>query len=218
MGVALRSVSRHGLSNISGANEIGEPNGSQRRRASGHVRRQRAMVCAARWSIRPRPATCSDGTDAPEKRKVGGFDPAPDHQFGEVISEFSQLRGANWEALTARSRAHGPPEARSLPATKAAGGPMNILSGQRVTHGACTRDDDLLRRVRTPGDAVTARAETDRRLRASMDPNLGAYGGAQIICSGAVQRKSRAINYERALALCESVEAQARLRSASNAF
>ena len=107
------------------------------------------MVCAARWPIRPRPATCSDGTDAPEKRKVGGFDPAPDHQFGEVISEFSQLRGANWEALTARSRAHGPPEARSLPATKAAGGPMNILSGQRVTPTVLARETTVYYAVRT---------------------------------------------------------------------
>ena len=119
------------------------------------------MICAARWFIRPHPATCSDGTDAPEKRKVGGFDPAPDHQFGEVISEFSQLRGANWEALTTCSRAHRPPEARSLPATKAAGGPMNILSGQRVTHGACTRDDGLLRSENLAG-GVSARAGTDR--------------------------------------------------------
>jgi len=53
----------------------GSQTGSQRRQASGHARRQRAMVCAARWPIRPRPATCSDGTDAPEKRKVGGSTP-----------------------------------------------------------------------------------------------------------------------------------------------
>src|SRR5262245_47117089 len=29
------------------------------------------MVGGARWPIRPRPATCIDGTDAPEKPKVG---------------------------------------------------------------------------------------------------------------------------------------------------
>jgi len=33
------------------------------------------MVGAASWPIRPRPATCSDGGDAPEKRKVGGSTP-----------------------------------------------------------------------------------------------------------------------------------------------
>jgi hypothetical protein len=53
----------------------GSQTGSQRRQASGHIRRQRAMICAARWFIRPHPATCSDGTDAPEKRKVSGSTP-----------------------------------------------------------------------------------------------------------------------------------------------
>jgi len=49
--------------------------GSQRRQASGHARRQPAMVGAASWPIRPHPATCSDTADAPEKRKAGGSTP-----------------------------------------------------------------------------------------------------------------------------------------------
>jgi hypothetical protein len=44
----------------------GSQTGSQCWQTSGHIRRQRAMVCAARSPIRPRPATCSDATDAPE--------------------------------------------------------------------------------------------------------------------------------------------------------
>ena len=48
---------------------------SQRRQVSGHIRRQPAMVGAARWPIRPRLATCSDAANAPEKRKVGGSTP-----------------------------------------------------------------------------------------------------------------------------------------------
>src|SRR5262245_44858698 len=51
----------------------GSQTGSQRRQTS--VRRQPAMVGAARCPVRPRPATCSDGADAPEKRKVGGSTP-----------------------------------------------------------------------------------------------------------------------------------------------
>jgi len=47
----------------------GSQTGSQRRQSSGDIRRQPAMVCAARWPIRPHPATCSDGADAPEKRR-----------------------------------------------------------------------------------------------------------------------------------------------------
>ena len=38
----------------------GSQTGSQRRQVSGHIRRQPAMVGAARWPIRPRPATCSN--------------------------------------------------------------------------------------------------------------------------------------------------------------
>jgi hypothetical protein len=53
----------------------GSQTGSQRRQASGHIRRQPAMVGAARLPIRPRPATSSDGADAPEKRKAGGSTP-----------------------------------------------------------------------------------------------------------------------------------------------
>jgi hypothetical protein len=53
----------------------GSQTGSQRRQALGHITRQPAMVCAARWPIRPRPATCGDAADAPEKRKVGGSTP-----------------------------------------------------------------------------------------------------------------------------------------------
>jgi hypothetical protein len=60
---------------VSGANEIGEPNVEPTRQTPGHIRRQRAMVSAARSPIRPRPATCSDGADAPEERKVGGSTP-----------------------------------------------------------------------------------------------------------------------------------------------
>jgi hypothetical protein len=41
----------------------GSQTGSQRRQASGHIRRQPAMVCAARWPIRPRPATWSDAAN-----------------------------------------------------------------------------------------------------------------------------------------------------------
>ena len=39
------------------------------------------MVGAARSPIRPRPATCSDAANAPEKRKVGGSTPPPDHHL-----------------------------------------------------------------------------------------------------------------------------------------
>ena len=39
---------------------------------SGHIKRQPAMVSAARLPIRPRPATCSHPGNAPEKKKVGG--------------------------------------------------------------------------------------------------------------------------------------------------
>jgi hypothetical protein len=53
----------------------GSQTGSQHRQASGHIRRQPAMVGAARWPIRPHPATCSDGTDAPEKRTASGSTP-----------------------------------------------------------------------------------------------------------------------------------------------
>jgi len=49
--------------------------GSQRQQAPGYVRRQRAMVCATRWPIRPHPATCTHTADVPEKRKVGGSTP-----------------------------------------------------------------------------------------------------------------------------------------------
>jgi len=54
---------------------LGSQTGSQRRQTSGHIRRQRAMVSAARPPIRPCPATSSDAVYAPEKRKVGGSTP-----------------------------------------------------------------------------------------------------------------------------------------------
>ena len=53
----------------------GSQTGSQRQQTPGHVGRQPAMVSAACWPIRPRPATCSDAANAPEKRKVGGSIP-----------------------------------------------------------------------------------------------------------------------------------------------
>jgi hypothetical protein len=53
----------------------GSQTGSQRRQMSGDIRRQPAILGAARCPVRPRPATCSDGADAPEKRKAGGSIP-----------------------------------------------------------------------------------------------------------------------------------------------
>jgi len=60
---------------IMSSSSKGSQTGSQRRQMSGDIRRQPAMVCAARWPIRPRLATCSDAANAPEKRKVGGSTP-----------------------------------------------------------------------------------------------------------------------------------------------
>jgi hypothetical protein len=80
--------------------------------------------------------TASFGSDLSRVRsspsRARRFDPAPDHQFCNVISSSGQLRGANWEALTTRSRTHRPPRDALLLVTRAAGLAMNILSGQRV--------------------------------------------------------------------------------------
>ena len=45
------------------------------RQTPGPIRRQPAIVVAGRSPIRPHPATCSDHTNAPEKRKGGGSTP-----------------------------------------------------------------------------------------------------------------------------------------------
>ena len=60
-----------GTVNVSCANEVqGSQTGSQCRHTSGHIRQPRAIVSAASWPIRRRPAPRSDAADAPEKRKV----------------------------------------------------------------------------------------------------------------------------------------------------
>jgi hypothetical protein len=72
-------LTRSNSAEASGANEIGEPNGEPTSAdARPHTMRQRAIVSAARSPIGPHPATCSDAADAPEKRKVGGSDVAPE--------------------------------------------------------------------------------------------------------------------------------------------
>jgi hypothetical protein len=48
----------------------GEPKGSQQRQTPGHAGRYRTLVSAARSSIRPRVATYSQPTGAPENRKL----------------------------------------------------------------------------------------------------------------------------------------------------
>jgi [ribosomal protein S5]-alanine N-acetyltransferase len=72
MWVALPSVR---VLKLAALTTLGSQTGSQHRQASGHIRRQPAMVSAARSPIRPHSATCSDGAYAPEKRKVGGSTP-----------------------------------------------------------------------------------------------------------------------------------------------
>jgi len=58
---------------LSAGSPVGSQTGSQHRQASGHTRRQWAMVSAASWLIRPHPATCSDAANAPENRKLKGM-------------------------------------------------------------------------------------------------------------------------------------------------
>ena len=69
------SVSPPSHRTLAALTRLGSQTGSQRRQTPGHTRPRRAMVSPARSLIRPRPATCSDGADAPEKRKVGGSTP-----------------------------------------------------------------------------------------------------------------------------------------------
>jgi hypothetical protein len=64
------------LLKISGANELGEPTGSQRPPASGHARPRPATVVAGRCHTGPRLATSSDGTSSPYKRGAAGSNPA----------------------------------------------------------------------------------------------------------------------------------------------
>jgi hypothetical protein len=61
------------------------------------------------------------------------FDPAPDHQFCNVISEFGRLRGANRHApYRAKLPVWGRPRDAVHSGTKAVGATVNIMSGQKV--------------------------------------------------------------------------------------
>ena len=60
--------------------------GSQQRQAWSDIGRRRATIDAARWHMRLRAATIRDGKIAPERRKVGGSTPAPDHTIYTVLT------------------------------------------------------------------------------------------------------------------------------------
>ena len=80
----------------------GSQTGSQRRQASGHIRRRPAMVGAARLPVRPRPATSGDVADAPEKRKVGTVC----HRGAEIgtAAHGTPPRGLAWAASSSLGR------------------------------------------------------------------------------------------------------------------
>ena len=75
-GYGMRPLRAARAENVSGAQGMGSQRGSQRRQTSGHIRRQPAMVSAARSPIRSLPATSSDAAYAPENRTARQKRPA----------------------------------------------------------------------------------------------------------------------------------------------
>ena len=88
---------------VSGANEIREPNGEPMPASGRSIRRQRAMVSAARSPIgpgQPRAASLRMRLKAEGRR----FGPATDHQFCSVTNEFDPWRGAYASDSHSRNR------------------------------------------------------------------------------------------------------------------
>ena len=159
---------------------MGSQTGSPHRQTSGHTRRQRAMVSAARLPISPHPATSSDAAYAPEKRKAGGSIPPLTTSFAMQSADLASdgepsVRLPPPGAICAEA-AHG---TQSTPAEKAV---STAIHRERPgwARGECRPGIGLLRRARNPCGAVSARQRPPCRVGAAAYRFPSVVGGAQI--------------------------------------